>query len=100
MPRQSCMQDEMPTVKGPRDLKGKAPHRRHTADLRWIRAGGAMSELAPCNRLESKTVPSTEYRVYGSPRQLERLPASVARHLPGGAVSGHIRERKNLVQPT
>src|SRR5579883_3603681 len=36
---------------------------------------------------------------YGPPRQLERLPASFARHVSRGALSGDLREREDLVQP-
>jgi hypothetical protein len=33
------------------------------------------------------------------PRQLERLPAPFARHLPSRALSGHVRFRKDQLQP-
>jgi Ku protein len=56
-----------------------------------------VSEQAYFDRLESSRLEKPEYRVTWLPA--ERLPASVPRHLSGGAVSGHFGEREDLVQP-
>ena len=61
-------------------------------------AGGRRVGTRPLIVLSSSR-PVTEFCVHGPPRQLERLPASVARHLSGRAVPGHVGDREDLVQP-